>query len=101
MKDTIAPTIKPLNFYDGQWLSNYRYLKVKINDDLSGIDAYKASIDGKWILMEYEYKDKTLTYDFTDLEFDGTKHDLKIIITDNVGNNTTLIASFYRKLLNN
>ena len=101
MKDTIAPKIKPLNFYDGQWLSNYRYLKVKINDDLSGIDNYKAYIDGKWILMEYEYKDRTLTYDFTDLEFEGTKHDLKIIITDNVGNSTTLIASFYRKLLNN
>ena len=100
-KDTIPPTIKPLNFYDGQWLSNYRYLKVKINDDLSGIDNYRATINGKWVLMEYEYKDKTLTYDFNDLEFEGSKHDLKIIITDNVGNTTTLLASFYRKLINN
>lgn len=100
-KDTVPPTIKPLNFYDGQWLTNYRYLKVKISDDLSGIDKYRATINGKWVLMEYEYKDKTLTYDFSDLEFEGSKHDLKIVITDNVGNTNTLLASFYRKLLNN
>ncbi len=100
-KDTIPPTIKPLNFHDGQWLSNYRYLKIKIGDKISGIDKYRATIDGKWVLMEYEYKDRTLTYDFRDLEFEGTKHELKVIITDNVGNTTTLLASFYRKLLNN
>ena len=54
--DTIKPTIKPINFQNKKWLSKYRYLKVKIDDDLSGISKYRATVNGKWILMEYDYK---------------------------------------------
>jgi len=45
-RDTISPTIKPVNFSDGKWLSKYRYLKLKIKDDLSGIRNYRATING-------------------------------------------------------
>ncbi len=100
-KDSLPPSIKPLNFYDGQWISNYRYLKVKVDDDLTGLDEYRATINGKWILMEYEYKDKSLTFDFNDVEFEGTKHDLEVIVTDKVGNSIKLLATIYRKILNN
>jgi len=100
-KDSVPPSIKPLNFYDGQWISNYRYLKVKVDDDLTGLDEYRATINGKWILMEYEYKDRSLTFDFNDIEFEGTKHDLEVIVTDKVGNSIKLLATIYRKILNN
>ncbi|MCL5129116.1 M23 family metallopeptidase [Algibacter sp. L4_22] len=95
--DSIAPTIKAANFKDKQWLSNFRYLKVKITDDLSGISNYRATINGKFILMEYEYKTNTLTYDFDDGDFTNTNNNLKVIVTDNVGNNSTFEALFYRK----
>lgn len=95
--DTIAPTIKANNFKNKQWLSNFRYLKVKISDDLSGISNYRATINGKFILMEYEYKTNTLTYDFNDGDFKDTNNNLKVIVTDNVGNNSTFEALFYRK----
>ncbi|MEO1031903.1 MAG: M23 family metallopeptidase [Bacteroidota bacterium] len=95
--DTIAPTIKPVNFQNKKWLSKYRYLKVKIDDDLSGISKYRATVNGKWILMEYDYKTKMLVHDFNDNIVKDTKNDLKIIVTDNVGNSSTFEATFFRK----
>jgi hypothetical protein len=95
--DNKNPTIKPVNFQNGQWLSNFRFLKLKINDELSGISNYRATVNGKWILMEYDYKTKTLTHDFNDNVITETKNNLKVIVTDNVGNSTTFEALFYRK----
>ncbi|AUS06180.1 M23 family metallopeptidase [Pseudotamlana carrageenivorans] len=95
--DTVAPTIKPVNFKNEQWISNHSELKIKISDDASGISKYRATINGKWILMEYEYKNNTLTYHFSDDIISETKNNLKLIVTDNVGNNSTFEALFYRK----
>ncbi|GAA4883068.1 M23 family metallopeptidase [Flaviramulus aquimarinus] len=95
--DTIKPTITAVNFKKGQWLSKYRYLKIKIDDKGSGISNYRATINGKWILMEYDYKTKTLTHDFNDGIINDTKNNLKVIVTDNVGNNSTFETLFYRK----
>ena len=96
-RDTVNPTITPVSFKDGQWLSKYRFLKVKIDDKHTGISNYRATLNGQWILMEYDYKKKTLTYDFNDKVVTDTKNNLKIIVTDNVGNSTTFEASFFRK----
>ena len=95
--DHQIPKIRPVNFKDKQWLTKYRYLKLKISDEHSGIKSYRAEIDGKWILMEYDAKKGLLTYDFNDLELVGNKHTLKIIAIDNVNNSNTYIATFFRK----
>lgn len=97
IKDSSPPSIKPYNFKEGQWLSKYHYLQVKIEDQGSGISKYRATINGKWILMEYEYKKNMLTYDFSDAIVTDTENNLKIIVTDNVGNSTTFETTFYRK----
>lgn len=95
--DTIVPTIKPINFKDGQWLSNNNNLKIKIDDKPSGISNYRATVNGKWILMEYEYKTKTLTHSFEDGIVTDNENNFKLIVTDNVGNSSTFEAVFYRK----
>ena len=95
--DDENPEIKTINFKNGSWISNYRYLKVKISDQISGIKNYRATINGQWILMEYDTKTQTLTYDFNDEIITETKNNLKIIVTDNVGNSTTFETTFYRK----
>ncbi|WP_437396791.1 M23 family metallopeptidase [Flagellimonas lutimaris] len=97
VKDSIAPEIKPKNFKEKQWLSNYSYLSLTISDDLSGIDSYSATLNGKWILMEYEPKTNTITYDFGDNITNETECDLKVTVKDNVGNSTTYTATFFRK----
>ncbi|MGB5386364.1 MAG: M23 family metallopeptidase [Eudoraea sp.] len=96
-KDTIQPKIRSKNFKEKQWLNNYRYLSLTISDDLSGIDTYSATLNGEWILMEYEPKTKTLTYNFDDKILNQTQCELKVIVTDNVGNSNTFTSSFYRK----
>lgn len=95
--DINPPEIRPVNFYDGQWISNKETLKVKITDDLSGIDSYRATVNGKFILMEYEYKDNTLTHYFSDDVVTETENQLKVIVIDNVGNTATYTAKFFRK----
>jgi len=95
--DTISPTIKPVNFQNGKWLSKSDYLKLKIDDDLSGISNYRATINGKWILMEYDYKKDTLTYSFEDGVISDTENNLKVIVIDNTGNSSTFEAMFFRK----
>ena len=95
--DTEEPKIKPVNFSDGKWLSNYRYLKVRLSDDLSGIKNYRATVNGKWILMEFDAKKQMLTHDFNDKVVTDTKNNLKIIVTDYVGNSATVEATFFRK----
>ncbi|MDT0540776.1 M23 family metallopeptidase [Croceitalea sp. P059] len=96
-KDTVAPKIRPKNFKPKEWLSNYRYLSLKITDDLSGINTYSATINGNWVLMEYEPKTNTITYNFDDKIENETQCDLKVVVTDNVGNSTTFEQTFFRK----
>lgn len=91
-KDDLAPTIAPLNFKDKSWISNAKTLKLQIDDRQSGINGYRATLNGNFILMEYEYKDKMLTHDLADNIVTDGENLLKVIVTDNVGNSTTFEA---------
>ncbi|MEL0301002.1 MAG: M23 family metallopeptidase [Flavobacteriaceae bacterium] len=99
-KDSLAPTIKPLNFKDQQWMSNYKFLEVEVDDTFSGIKSYRATINGQWILLEHEPKDKTLTYNFADIEFDQTQLDFELEVEDQVGNTSVFNATIFRKQSN-
>ena len=96
-KDTVAPKIRTKNFKEKQWLNNYKYLSVYISDDLSGINTYSATLNGEWVLMEYEPKNNTLTYNFDDKILDKKQCVLKVTVADNVGNENTFSTSFFRK----
>ncbi|MDA8763076.1 M23 family metallopeptidase [Flavobacteriaceae bacterium] len=96
-KDSIPPQIVPSNFKANQWLSKFRFMKVKISDDFSGIKSYRGTINGKWILFEYDPKRNLLTYDFSDKTFKLAKHELEIEVEDNVGNKSVYKATFFKK----
>jgi len=98
-KDSLAPSIEPLNFTPEQWMSNYTHLKLSIDDDFSGIQEYRATINDQWIRMEYESKDKTLIYDFDDIDFKEAKLDFRLEVKDNVGNVEVYETSLFRKPL--
>ena len=95
--DSENPEIKAINFKNKSWISNHKYLKVKINDKVSGIKNYRATLNERWILMEYDTKTQLLTYDFEDQTITETENNFKIIVTDNVGNSSTFESIFYRK----
>ncbi len=95
--DKDAPSIKALNFENDKWISKNETLRIKIEDDLSGISSYRATINGKFILMEYNYKKDVLVYNFEDDIIDETDNNLKLIVIDNVGNSATFEATFFRK----
>ncbi|HET8752884.1 MAG TPA: M23 family metallopeptidase [Salinimicrobium sp.] len=96
-RDTNPPRIVPVNFRDGQWISGNETLKVRISDDLTGISDYHATVNGKFILMEFEYKDNMLTHYFSDDVVTDTENHLKITVTDNVGNTAVYEGTFFRK----
>lgn len=95
-KDTIAPKVSNPNFVEGKWISKQQFLEVSISDNMSGIATYNGYLNGKWILLEYDYKTKKLSYNFEDNIADEGRNDLKIVVSDNMGNSTTFESHFFR-----
>lgn len=95
-QDFKAPTINALNFEKDKWITNEKVLQVKISDDLSGIKSYKATLNGRWILMERNHNTGVLTYDFNDITFEDTKFVFNLSVTDNANNTKTFDTTFYR-----
>ena len=96
-KDTISPSIKPINFRNEKWVTNLSTLRIKVDDEFSGIKKYRASINGKWILMEHEPKRKLLFFEFDDVKFSKTELKLNLHVEDMVGNVNEFEATIYRK----
>ena len=53
LKDTIKPEIQPKTI-------NQNIISFKIDDKMSGINSYEASINNEWILFEYDNKNKMI-----------------------------------------
>jgi murein DD-endopeptidase MepM/ murein hydrolase activator NlpD len=95
--DSISPSIKSLSFKKGDWISNKNYIKFKILDKESGIKTYKGTINGKWILFEYEYKKNQISYEFDKYYTKKSMNEVEIIVEDMVGNKKIFKSVFYRK----
>ena len=79
-----------------KWISDRKTIHLTISDDLSGIKSYEGYLNGKWILLEYESKLKRLTHKLSDGIVAEGKNELKVIVTDNVGNSTIFETHFFR-----
>jgi hypothetical protein len=96
IKDGKPPKIKSDKRIGGKWITNLNELQFSISDELSGIKSYDGYLNGKWILLEYESKTKKLIHRFSDGIVAEGKNDLKIVVTDNVGNSTIFETHFFR-----
>ncbi|WP_025740191.1 M23 family metallopeptidase [Aquimarina pacifica] len=96
--DYQKPIIVPINVANKKWISTATHLKIKINDSQSGIKSYRGTINGKFILLEYDYKTGMLIYDFNDIISTESENNFKLVVLDNVGNRATFETTFYRKL---
>lgn len=98
MVDTIAPSIKPLSFQ--QNMRGKSRMTFRIDDNFGtggaarGLD-YRATVDGKWILMEYDAKYDKLIHRF-DERIPRGEHTLNLVVTDAVGNRREFEQQFVR-----
>ncbi|MES2426717.1 MAG: M23 family metallopeptidase [Bacteroidota bacterium] len=91
--DTQAPDISPLNIHNGSNLSKSKGIFLKIGDNLSGVKTYNGKIDGRWVLMEWDYRTKILSYTFDDTVPAG-KHKFELTVGDAKNNVSQFTAEF-------
>ncbi len=94
--DTVRPTISIAKSIEGKWLSAQKTLQLTINDTGSGIKSYNGYLNGNWILFHYDHKTKKITHEFSDGIVAEGANELKVEVTDNVGNSTVFEAHFFR-----
>lgn len=96
MTDNVAPTVVPINFSEGKWISSLKELVLKIDDDASGIDSYNGFLNEKWVLFEYDYKTNKITHEIDESFVIDGRNVLKVVVIDNVGNSTIFETHFFR-----
>lgn len=91
--DTEPPSIRPLNISSGKDMSRSGEIRFRIRDDFSGISGYRGTINGAWVLFEYDAKYALLRH-----RLDGTlgpgSHDVRLEVTDNKGNVSNVTIPF-------
>ncbi len=92
--DTIPPTIKSIGWADSATFANAKEIKLRIVDDESEIENFRAELDGIWIL--FSRKDNDFIYKFDDYCTQGW-HTLKIMVDDQAGNTSTQLYSFEKR----
>jgi hypothetical protein len=93
--DTIPPDISANGLTDGADFSLKSSIRLRISDDLSGIKAYSGTIDGNWVLFEYDAKNNLIFYRFDPQKLqNGLNHKLEVTVTDNRDNSSTLTRYF-------
>lgn len=99
--DTVPPNITPQNISNPKKLSREKEIRIKISDELSGIKSYRATVDGKWILMDYDAKNNLLIHHFDNDELPLRKieqgeHQLILTLQDERKNQSVLTINFIR-----
>lgn len=83
--DTISPEIIAKNIQNAKNVSQQSTIKFTIKDDFSGIRDYRATLNGEWLLMEWDPKNSLLVYRIDDRLKAGENH-FELQVTDAVGN---------------
>jgi hypothetical protein len=93
--DTEPPVIKPINIFSGKKVKKQSSIQIKISDNLAGIKVYRGTLNGKWILMDYDEKNRLLTYTFDEYMRPG-KNQFVLMVADAVGNSSLYKATLIR-----
>ena len=89
--DTVAPTIQFLGNKKG--IVNGSTIRARVRDDASGVESARVEIDGKWYLSML--KGSTVSLELKPERVSrGRKHEIKLIVTDYLGNEAYEIQEF-------
>lgn len=89
--DTVAPNIKPIQ--PEQW-NRKRIIRFQLTDNLSGVDTYKGTIDGKFVLFQMNNRSVISCQLNQEQIKRGDKHQLHLVVTDACGNRSEYNYSF-------
>lgn len=93
--DATPPVIKPVNVFNNKKIGKQYSILVKISDNLSGIKSYRGTLNGRWILMDYDAKSNQLSYIFDEMIKPG-KNVFVLTVTDGSGNSSRYEATLIR-----
>lgn len=94
-KDSIRPSVKPLNFKNKGSVAENWSLRVEIDDSETGISKYAMYINDEWVLADYDAKNKLLMYQI-DKRLKPGNNVMKVVVSDMVGNETIYTATILR-----
>ncbi len=96
MQDTAPPQITPKTNFKLDSLCHEKQLSFLIKDELSGIKSFKGTIDGKWVLFEYDAKNNHLFYRLDAKRLlPKQNHELKLELSDKLGNQSQFQTFFF------
>jgi hypothetical protein len=87
--DSTAPVITPLNISKDGEIKDTAGIRISVEDNFSGIGTYRATLNGKWILMEYDSKNNVLFHPFDVNTARATLSKLVLTVTDKKNNTAT------------
>jgi hypothetical protein len=93
--DEEPPVIRAVNVKPGKNISRQGSIIMKVSDNLSGVKTYRGTVNGNWILFDYDAKNNLLTYTF-DEHLPKGKLDFRLTVTDGVGNSSSYSAALLR-----
>jgi len=81
LNDNVPPTIKVIYI-------NNQSARFRIKDGLSGIRSFEGTLNGEWLLFNYDYKTGIIRSEKLDNK-KPLKGALELVVTDNAGNKKT------------
>lgn len=82
--DTLPPKIMEI-----KRLAGSKNLQFKITDNLSGIKSYRVTVDGRWVVAEYDPRVKLLKHIITPNKV-AISHNVQVTVVDNKNNKQIL-----------
>ncbi len=98
MIDDVKPTIKPIHFSGN--MNGYSRMSFEIKDNFEAAKnveylSFNATVDGRWVLMEYDSKKDLITHKF-DGSIEKGEHLLRLEVADSRGNIRVFERTFIR-----
>jgi hypothetical protein len=93
--DTIPPKATLKGISRDSICTDTTALRIIISDNLSGIAEYRLTINGKWVLADYDAKNDLLTYEFDATTSRRQKLIAELIVIDRKDNITHLKKDIY------
>ena len=90
--DTIKPAIKHIP----QKAATAKSVKFTVTDNLAGIADYYGELNGRWVLVEWDPKNRLMFYRY-DKNLQPGKNAFKLVVKDAVDNIATYNTSILKK----